>query len=142
MLAARVGVIQEEEAFLAGLLADVGTLVLHQALGEEYDRLASEAPNHQALVQIERQRLELDHAFAAGILAEQWKLPPLLAMPIVQHHELEGTTDEMVRPLVQVVHVGCRCGMCLSKPSRPSRSRRCASCARNFSTWTPPRAMR
>ena len=143
MLASRVGVIQEEEAFLAGLLADVGTLVLHQALGEEYDRLASEAPNHQALVQIERQRLELDHAFAAGILAEQWKLPPLLALPIAQHHELEGTTDrKWCGRSCKLCMSAVDARMCLSKPRRRNRSRRCASSARIISTWTPPRAMR
>src|ERR1700689_826821 len=35
-LAARVNLVQQEEAFLAALLMDIGMLVLDQALGDEY----------------------------------------------------------------------------------------------------------
>ena len=108
-LAAMTGIIQQEEAFTAALLADVGMLVLHQALGDEYDRIVNEAQSHEALLATERERLGYDHANASGLIAQHWKLPPVLTLAMAQHHETASIDDEMLRKFVETVAVGGRC---------------------------------
>lgn len=110
LLAKRVNVVQQEEAFLCGLLADVGILVMHRVIGEEYDLLLKQAEGDQrVLTGLCREKFDLDHAQVGGFLAEHWQLPPLLVNPIAQHHAVEET-DPQLKPLVEVVHVACLIG--------------------------------
>lgn len=111
MLAARVGAKdQQEEAFLATLLADVGMLVLDRVLEKEYaDVVAAAGPSHACLSDAERAAMKFDHAEVAQLLAEQWKLPPILTEPIAFHHaEAKASAPALVR-LAQVVGVAGRC---------------------------------
>src|SRR5690349_4607585 len=74
-LASKIGLVQQEEAFLTALLKDIGMLVLDQVLGEQYGAINAAAPNHAQLVAAERQTLGMTHAEVGGLLATQWKLP-------------------------------------------------------------------
>ena len=68
--------------FLAALLKDIGMLVLDQVLGPEYGGICTPTvASHQELAAAEMARLGLSHAEAGGLLAAQWKLPPLLVTP-------------------------------------------------------------
>jgi diguanylate cyclase (GGDEF)-like protein len=51
----------------------------------------------------------MDHAQVSGILAEQWKLPPLLAVPIAHHHDPDSIKDATLRKLTEVVWIAARC---------------------------------
>ena len=108
-LAARVKVVQQEEAFLAGLLMDIGMLVLDQVLGEAYGKVHATVASHAALAEAERAALGTDHAAAGAVLAAQWKFPPLLAAPIASHHEPEAVEDPTLRKLTELVRVGGCC---------------------------------
>jgi two-component system, cell cycle response regulator len=108
-LASKVGVVQQEEAFLAALLADIGMLVLDQVLGEEYGRVHGAAGTHAALVAAERTAFGMDHAEASGVLAAHWKLPPVLAIPMGAHHSPEKVSDDTLKQIAQVVSVAGRC---------------------------------
>src|SRR3954447_7333061 len=58
-----------DTAHLAGLLHDVGKLLMPAAFGiEAVERVASEAPAGAARAALERKRLGLDHAAAGGLL--------------------------------------------------------------------------
>lgn len=78
--------------FTAGLLHDIGELVLFNRLPEQsrealllvLDDL-EERPVHEA----ERQIMGLDHSDVGGELARQWQLPPLLEECIEHHHDIE-----------------------------------------------------
>lgn len=111
LLAQRVGVVQHEEAFLCGLLADVGILVLHRVLGEEYDLLINQAGEDQdKLLRLCQEKLEVDHAQVGGMLAEHWQLPPVLTEPIRCHHNPALENDAQLKPLVEVVFVAMLIG--------------------------------
>src|SRR5213080_4144684 len=86
-IAAKINLVQQEEAFLATLLADIGMLVLDQVLGEPYGDTYAKAESHDLLPEIERADLGMTHAEVGGVLTEQWKLPPLLSVPIKHHHD-------------------------------------------------------
>src|SRR5438105_13395694 len=80
-LAAKVGVVQQEEAFLVALLKDIGMLVLDQVFGEQYGQVHARVQSHADLAAAEQQAIGTTHAEVGGLLAEQWKLPPLLTTP-------------------------------------------------------------
>ncbi|HWB53056.1 MAG TPA: GGDEF domain-containing protein [Tepidisphaeraceae bacterium] len=108
-IAGKLSLVQQEECFLAALLKDIGMLVLDQVLGEQYGFICSRAPTHMELVTAEEQSLGLTHADASGILAGQWKLPPLLAIPMAFHHKPGQVSDASLRKLTEVVYLSGRC---------------------------------
>lgn len=108
-IAAKVNLVQQEEAFLAALLMDIGMLVLDQVLGEEYGEIHSQIKSHSELAAAETQALGMNHAEVGGMLAEQWKLPPLLASPIAHHENPTNISDAALRKLSELVHISSRC---------------------------------
>ena len=107
-LSRRAGIVQQEEAFIGGLLQDVGMVALSQALGDEYaEVLAKAGGDHAALRDHELQTLGLDQAEVGAALAESWKLPPLLVAPI-RHHEAPDGVDPELLTLVRSVSLGNR----------------------------------
>jgi two-component system cell cycle response regulator len=117
LIARRLNIVQQEEAFLGALLADIGVLVMHRTMGEVYDVIYDEAgKDHEALRHICMERLGIDHARVGGMLAEMWHLPPLLAKPIAQHHEITDT-DPQILPLLNVVYTAMICGDVFAQPN-------------------------
>ena len=51
----------------------------------------------------------MTHAEVGGILALQWKLPPLLCTPISYHHNPDKVPDPALRKLTELVMIGGRC---------------------------------
>jgi diguanylate cyclase (GGDEF)-like protein len=109
LLAARVGIMQQEEAFLAALLMDIGMLVLDTVLGEEYGMVCQSAKTHGELLAAENTSLHVNHAVVGGILAETWKLPPILSVPVAAHHSVDDVTDAALKSMAQVVSLAGRC---------------------------------
>lgn len=112
-LAARIpaanAMVQAEECFLAALLMDIGMLVLERVLGDEYGKLAAQAGTHSALRAIEDKALGMNHVEVAALLGEDWKLPPILAVPMASHHDPAAVTDEALRGLTNIAHLAGRC---------------------------------
>ncbi|HEU4973942.1 MAG TPA: HDOD domain-containing protein [Baekduia sp.] len=76
-----------DTAHLAGLLHDVGKLVLPRVFGEdECDAVARDAPGGAERVLAERERFGIDHAQCGALLAERWALPADVAAIIAWHH--------------------------------------------------------
>jgi diguanylate cyclase (GGDEF)-like protein len=68
-----------EEAFLCGLLQDLGMLALTQVLAAEYEDLLTQAGgDNEALAALERARLGTDHAEVGAWLLGRWKLPAVM----------------------------------------------------------------
>ena len=78
----------QEEAFLAGLMHDIGKPVLLKNLPDRYmpiinDVYRGEATFHEAELVV----LGFSHAQVGSILAEKWNFPPQLAEAIGFHHD-------------------------------------------------------
>jgi diguanylate cyclase (GGDEF)-like protein len=108
-IAGKAGLAQSEECFLAALLMDIGMMVFHQTLGDRYAAVMQKAPSHETLAAIEDQELGMNHAEAAGVIAEHWKLPPALSSPMAHHHAPQKVADEPTRVLAKVVRLAGRC---------------------------------
>ncbi len=105
----KASVVQQEEAFLIALLMDIGMLVLDQVLGEEYGEIHSTISSHDELAAAELAALAATHGQVGAWLAGQWKLPPILTLPIEFHHDPNSVADPSLKKLTQAVWLGGRC---------------------------------
>jgi HD-like signal output (HDOD) protein len=108
IFAEQFGVVMIEESFLAALLMDVGMLALDQVLGQEYHQVTSRAPSHAGLAPLEMAKLGMTHADVVKALAEHWKLPEVLAVPMANHHKPQELEDSSVKDVAQVVWLAGR----------------------------------
>ncbi|MEM1027470.1 MAG: GGDEF domain-containing protein [Planctomycetota bacterium] len=106
--AEKLGLAEAEEAFLGGLLQDMGMLAMTETLGAEYDDLLSDVKGgHYAQVEAEVQAFDGDHAEIGAALAESWKLPGLLVAAIRYHLDPE-TADLPSKKVARCVALGGR----------------------------------
>jgi HD-like signal output (HDOD) protein len=111
ILAKRVRVINEEEIFLAGLLQDLGVLVMSEAFGNEYGVLYQKAnQDHHALEVLEQNRWKTDHCEIGAWLAETWELPEVLREAVRGSHNpsLASSEDDVSRLTIRCVALSGR----------------------------------
>jgi diguanylate cyclase (GGDEF)-like protein len=108
-LATKMNLVQQEEAFLAALLQDIGMLVLYQILGAQYSEICAKAKNHGELCGAEQQALSATHAEVGAYLAQQWKLPPILATTIGASHDPSTIQDPTLRKIAQLTQLAGQC---------------------------------
>jgi putative nucleotidyltransferase with HDIG domain len=103
--AAQAGV-NPEHAFTAGLLHDVGRLVLVTCFPEQYrEVIARRAACDGGLLEAERLVLGLDHAEVGAMLAARWKFAPAIGDAVRQHHDVGHATTPMLAELVHLADV-------------------------------------
>lgn len=74
--------------FIAGLLHDIGQVVLAQGMPVEYRAVLQAALAREAcILGIEREMLGTDHAEIGSLLGAHWKLPAELVDAIARHHD-------------------------------------------------------
>jgi HD-like signal output (HDOD) protein len=135
LVAAEAHVANPDEAFVAGLLHDVGKTILVNHNPDYADLLlkanADNRPHHDA----EREAYGFDHADVGGVLMNKWQLADSLVEAVSYHHRLDELEEapqstrgliciiavadslayklglsigELVRPLEAEHHVGCK----------------------------------
>lgn len=105
-LRAKAGADLAEEYFAAGLLRDVGLLVLSPILARSAVRLRRQ-PGFDIL-QLERRAIGFDHGWVGDRLGEKWQLPPNLRAAIGRHHREPETEPDAVRVHLGVVRLAER----------------------------------
>ena len=94
-----------ENFFLAGILHDIGKLILLQYATEDFNKaLDLAAAKNISLRNAEQEILKTDHTVIGNVLAEKWKLPISLQDAILCHHAPDG--QDRNRKLVSAVHLG------------------------------------
>lgn len=79
--------IDGEVAFTAGLLHDIGKIILDDTMKEVYPEVMKLISEKDILfVEAETQILGFNHANAGALVAERWNLPPELVESIAYHH--------------------------------------------------------
>lgn len=100
-IAAKMPGTNPEEAYLAGLLHDVGRLALLSAADKEFAFIFF-AHDDDKLCNIEHSLLNLTHTEAGAILADRWNLDSFLADSLFYHHQ-SAALIENAHPLVRCV---------------------------------------
>jgi putative nucleotidyltransferase with HDIG domain len=108
VLASQCG-LDEETAFTAGLLHDVGKLVMAVYFPADFDQvLAMRDARDSLLKDAEKAVLGFDHSLVGARVAQQWKLPEPIIKAIQHHHSPESAADVPFAALVHVADILCR----------------------------------
>jgi HD-like signal output (HDOD) protein len=75
-----------EEAFVAGLLHDIGILVLENSFPEKYRQIWQHVQQGENLVELEEQLWGTNHARVGKFLLEQWHIPVKICEAVGMHH--------------------------------------------------------
>ena len=88
---------EANSAFTAGLLHDVGKLILINAFGERYVDLLSETdPSNASLCKNELERFGVAHNGVGAFLLQLWGLPLELIKGVASHHSFEQCMEGSV----------------------------------------------
>ncbi|MFO7973426.1 MAG: HDOD domain-containing protein [Candidatus Hydrogenedentota bacterium] len=102
--ASHTGLVPADEAYVAGLLHDIGRLAFVAIMPEDYCAFwdSSEGPD---IDHLERNEFEADHALVGKWMAERWSFPRQLSQTIWFHHLPPGSLlgNRPVVPLVSVL---------------------------------------
>jgi len=98
-----------EDAFVAGLLHDLGKVIADQIICKhgEYNGVF-EAMNRVGadIIEIEQDIVGIDHASIGKYLMERWNLPGHLSNAVGYHHSLIDITDDVqTKQLCSIIHV-------------------------------------
>lgn len=103
LLAGQVGVAGDEKFFVAGLLHDIGRLVMlrnHPKASKEVLRPAR--IGRRSLVEVEKSVWGCDHAEIGGLMLKTWRLPAFLE--VLVHHHHSPMTASMTKEAA-IIHV-------------------------------------
>lgn len=104
LIATRCHVLHGERLFVAGLLHDIGQLViLHRVPDLARVALQRAHDGEEELYQAEQEVLGCDHATVGRVLLEQWKLPSVLCEAVGCHHNVAAA--EEARLDAAIVHI-------------------------------------
>jgi len=94
-----------EEGFAAGLLHDIGKMILACHLPAERARIRS-SPDYGTMEDrfVEQETIGVTHEAIGACLAERWELPVILQAAIKHHHDLQVSNPEH-RLLARVIHI-------------------------------------
>lgn len=96
---------QPEEAFVSGLVHDIGLLVEYQIVPEKLRQVIERVEQTNADFRtVERELIGADHEMFGEALAIRWKFPPGLRSAIAYHHDPTELKPEF-RPIVTTVQV-------------------------------------
>ncbi len=102
ILGERIGLEETSTVFTAGLLHDIGKVVLSSFVKDKYDEIMElVADENHSFVMAEREVLGMDHAQVGGEVAQEWGIPEEIARPISLHHQFEkAPLEDISTPLV------------------------------------------
>jgi HD-like signal output (HDOD) protein len=103
-----------EEAYIAGLLHDLGLILLDQTLRRHFyqviDALDPSVPTHI----VENRLLSFDHALLGGFVARKWNFPDAVADAITFHHQpwcYSGQNKDLVYVVTVANYLCSRAGV-------------------------------
>jgi putative nucleotidyltransferase with HDIG domain len=118
-VAKRVGMVPVEDAFAAGLLHDLGMVLLHLADEDGYAALMAAARDVAALEEAEQRVWGFDHGEVGAAVAVLWGLPERMVVVVGAVHHLEKVVgdDAVVQRLAACVSIAD--GLCTEMGKAP-----------------------
>jgi putative nucleotidyltransferase with HDIG domain len=104
LIARKIGLPECEEISTAGLLHDIGKVIISLKCSEADAEIRHAVASRQIYVrEAELEIIDTDHAEIGGWLAKSWFLPDKLSEPINCHHNVEASENHRVK--TAVVHL-------------------------------------
>jgi putative nucleotidyltransferase with HDIG domain len=95
----------QDYAFTAGLLHDIGRLVLVSSFPQQYQAvMAYRAANDCYVLEAERAVMGVDHVQAGEALAEHWNFSDTMKMAIAYHHDPDAPGAGLLAAIVHVAN--------------------------------------
>lgn len=107
LLARRIRYRFPETAFVAGLLHDIGKVVLNTYMKKEFEEILKYVEEKQVpFMKAEKEIIGFDHAEIGAKVAEKWNFPEELVEAIRYHHEPEAVENKTKEAnLVDITHL-------------------------------------
>ncbi len=122
-LSALLGRTAPDNDLVAGLVRDLGILVLHQLFPAEYQSILSTSPEVLSGFQceLEEDQFGVSHAEASAELLRTWRLPEEITEPVRHHHDWARASQlpEEVRDRAQLLYFASQIGQMQMTPNRP-----------------------
>lgn len=119
LLADRCFFFDSGRLFVAGLLAQIGQLVLYLRVPEEMGHVLDVAQREDVPIHIvERERLGFDYAAVSGELLAAWQLPPALVDPIRYHTDPAASPNHALE--AAVIGIAVALAADAGRPGRPA----------------------
>ncbi|VBB42457.1 putative Histidine kinase [uncultured Desulfatiglans sp.] len=83
------------EAFLGGLLHDIGRMVFHAFFRTDWEQILNSQVPGESLLEMEEDLFGCDHTLAGKWLAEKWRLPEIMVHVIWLHHRALDTMKDL-----------------------------------------------
>lgn len=93
----------EDVLFLPALLQDIGMLALDRAIPTLYEGVENKQHDHLYLQNLERDKVNTDHASVGAWLLQTWKLPREVSQQVAVSHSATWSTRSQVSNKVQKV---------------------------------------
>lgn len=112
MLTKAANGVQNDEAFVAGLVHDMGLLVEYQIFPEQLRDVINRVQSRgEDFCTVERELIGADHQAFGAALSMKWKFPPLLRCVISHHHNPEPLKPEFKKAVAIIYladHICCQ----------------------------------
>ena len=104
VLAQRIRLGQPEELFVAGLVHDIGKVVIDDHLHEDFVRILQVVRDKKCrILDAEQEVLGVGHPHVGQLVAEKWNLPGILTESIAYHHTPQMALNH--KKYVAIVHL-------------------------------------
>ena len=92
--AQKINNIDPDIMFSAGLLHDIGKIIIATAFKDDFKKIIENADkSKKSLVDIEHDILNISHDYLGYMLIKEWNLPPSIYLPIKYHHNVNLADD-------------------------------------------------
>ncbi|NLI15423.1 MAG: HDOD domain-containing protein [candidate division Zixibacteria bacterium] len=102
-LAEAIGYKMPEEAYVAGILHDVGIIILEREFPEDYLKVIRLAANGKELTEAEIDIFGVDHQEIGGYLTNYWNMPQLICESITMHHPKNDSQIAAMSDIAKIV---------------------------------------
>jgi putative nucleotidyltransferase with HDIG domain len=104
IIAKRIGFKESEEAYIAGLLLDIGKIMLSNFSEDQFVQIIEKAQKNKISFDMaEKEILGFDHSKIGGKIIEKWNLPSILVEAVQYHHCPDKA--KISKKLTYIVHL-------------------------------------
>ena len=98
--------VNPDEAFLCGVMQDIGKLVFFEVVPSKYCEILEQFPSGDT-AKVENELFGIDHAAVGKICGAKWGLPSPINAAIQEHHRLIGETEhELSQAIIAANYFG------------------------------------